>query len=108
MIDWLKKIYNTERFNPRFIGLFINPFYFARKGLYQNVLELTPNLKGKLLDIGCGSKPYESLCKVDKYIGLEIDDDGNRNHNYADVFYDGKTIPFESNTFDSILSNQVL
>ena len=107
MIDWLKKIYNREQFNPKFIGLLINPFYFARKGLYQNVSELIPNLQGRLLDIGCGSKPYQSLCKVDEYIGLEIDDEGNRNHNYADVFYDGKTIPFENNAFDSILSNQV-
>ena len=107
MINKLKKIYVDEQFNPKLIGLFINPFYFARKGLYQNVSELIPNLKGKLLDIGCGSKPYQSLCKVDEYIGLEIDDEGNRNHNYADVFYDGKTIPFENNAFDSILSNQV-
>ena len=107
MIKKLKKIYITEQFNPKFIGLFINPFYFARKGLYQNVSELISNLNGKLLDVGCGSKPYQSLCKVDEYIGLEIDDEGNRNHNYADVFYDGKTIPFENNTFDSILSNQV-
>jgi SAM-dependent methyltransferase len=107
MIKKLKQIYTKEQFNPRFIGLFINPFYFARKGLYQNVSELIEHFNGKLLDIGCGTKPYQDLCKVDEYIGLEIDDEGNRNHNYADVFYDGKIIPFENNTFDSILSNQV-
>ncbi len=107
MIKRLKQIYTKEQFNPKIIGLFINPFYFARKGLYQNVSELIENLNGKLLDIGCGTKPYQDLCKVDDYIGLEIDDEGNRNHNYADVFYDGKIIPFENNTFDSILSNQV-
>lgn len=103
----LKKIYTDEQFNPKYVGLFVNPFYFARKDLYQNVSDLILNLKGKLLDVGCGSKPYQSLCQVDEYIGLEIDDEGNRNHNYADVFYDGKTIPFANNTFDSILSNQV-
>lgn len=107
MISLLKKIYIKEQFRPGFLGLFINPFYFARKGLYKNVLELITGLNGKLLDVGCGTKPYENLCKVNEYIGLEIDDEGNRNHNYADVFYDGKTIPFEDNTFDSILSNQV-
>lgn len=107
MLGKLKEIYQNEQFNPKFIGLFINPFYFARKGLYQNVSELIPNLNGKLLDIGCGTKPYKSLCKVDEYIGLEIDDEGNRNHQYADVFYDGKTIPFENKMFNSILSNQV-
>lgn len=107
MISLLKKIYTNEQFNPKFVGLFINPFYFARKGLYLHVSELIKNLNGKLLDVGCGTKPYAPLCNVSEYIGLEIDDEGNRNHKYADAFYDGKIIPFEKNTFDSVLSNQV-
>ena len=107
MLRTLKQIYIKEQFNSKILGLFINPFYFARKGLYQNVSKLITNLNGKLLDVGCGTKPYENICNVDEYIGLEIDDEGNRQHNYADVFYDGKTIPFEDKSFDSILSNQV-
>ena len=107
MLKKLKQIYREEQFNPKLIGLFINPFYFARKGLYDNVSELIRGIDGKVLDVGCGTKPYESLCKADEYIGLEIDDEGNRNHSYADVFYDGKTIPFADGTFDGIISNQV-
>jgi SAM-dependent methyltransferase len=107
MIRAIKQIYIKEQFNPKILGLFINPFYFARKGLYQNVSKLITNLNGKLLDVGCGTKPYKNICKVDEYIGLEIDDEGNRNHSHADVFYDGKVIPFEDDRFDSILSNQV-
>jgi len=107
MIRALKQIYIKEQFNPKILGLFINPFYFARKGLYQNVSKLITNLNGKLLDVGCGTKPYKNICKVDEYMGLEIDDEGNRNHSHADVFYDGKVIPFEDNSFDSVLSNQV-
>lgn len=107
MLKKLKKLYINEQFNPRIIGLFINPFYFARKGLYQNVSKLISNLNGKLLDIGCGIKPYESITNVDEYIGLEIDDEGSRQHKFADIFYDGKTIPCRDKEFDSILSNQV-
>ena len=107
MLKKLKKLYKQEQFNPKILGIFINPFYFARKGLHQNVSKLITNLNGKLLDVGCGTKPYENICNVDEYIGLEIGDEGNRQHNYADVFYDGKTIPFEDKIFDSILSNQV-
>ena len=107
MLKEIKKIYIQEQFNPSILGLFINPFYFARRGLFKNVAKLIPNLKGKLLDVGCGDKPYKSICTVDEYIGLEIDDIGNRNHSHADVFYDGKTIPFDNEFFDSILSNQV-
>jgi SAM-dependent methyltransferase len=107
MVEKLKKIYLKEQFNPQIVGLFINPFYFARRGLYRNLSELLPMLNGKLLDIGCGTKPYSNLCNVKEYIGLEIDDEGNRNHKYADVFYDGKTIPFRNGEFDSVLSSQV-
>jgi SAM-dependent methyltransferase len=107
MYKKLKQIYINEQFNPKILGLFVNPFYFARKGLYRNVSSMIFNLNGSLLDVGCGTKPYESICSVDKYVGLEIDDEGGRNHSYADAFYDGKVIPFKDNSFDSILSNQV-
>ncbi len=107
MLKKLKEIYIKEQFNPKFLGLLINPFYFARKGLYKNVSELIPNLYGKLLDVGCGTKPYENICNVKEYIGLEIDDEGNRQHKFADAFYDGNTIPFDNKTFDSVISNQV-
>ena len=103
MLKRLKKLYIQEQFNPKILGLFINPFYFARKGLYQSVSVLILNLKGKLLDVGCGTKPYEGMCNVDKYIGLEIDDEVNRNHSFADVFYDGSTIPFKDKEFDWVI-----
>ena len=107
MFSILKELFAREQFNPNILGLFINPFYFARKGLYQSVSVLIVRLKGNLLDIGCGTKPYKSMCNVDKYTGLEIDDEGNRDHSSADFFYDGKLIPFQDKQFDSILASQV-
>ncbi len=107
MISKIKTIYKSEQFNPKILGLFINPFYFARKGLYESISKLSPNLRGKLLDIGCGTKPYKDICKVDEYIGLEIDDGANRNNKHADVLYDGRKIPFSDKTFDSIIITQV-
>lgn len=108
MLDIFNKFYTKEQFNPSLLGAFINPFYFARKGLYQHVSHLITSLSGNLLDIGCGSKPYESICKVDNYIGLEIDSTENRKNKKADYFYDGTTMPFSDNSFDSLISNQVL
>lgn len=103
----LKNIYLNEQFNPRLLGLLINPFYFSRKGLYSDISDIAAKLKGKILDIGCGTKPYEKLCDAEEYIGLEIDDEGNRNHTSADMFYDGITLPFQDKEFDSLISNQV-
>lgn len=108
MFKKLKQLYINEQFNPKIIGLFTNPFYFARKGLYREVSSLVSQLNGKLLDVGCGTKPYENICdNVNEYIGLEIDDEGNRLHKFADILYDGKIIPCKDKKFDSILSSQV-
>jgi len=95
MIGKLKMIYRKEQFNPKIVGLIVNPFYFARKGLYESISQLISNLHGKLLDIGCGTKPYKDIFSVDEYIGLEIADGANRNNKHADVFYDGKNSLFQ-------------
>jgi len=85
------------------------PAYLTRKRLLEGVSKHAPVLKGKLLDFGCGSKPYRSLFKVDQYIGLDISDNPGHSHDGEDidVFYDGKKIPFEDNYFDSVFSSEV-
>jgi len=95
-------------FHPGVVGLFINPYYFARKGLAIHIRELASHMTGKTLDIGCGTKPYEKLCPSSHYIGLELDSEENRAAKSADCFYDGHRIPFEDAQFDSVLCNQVL
>ena len=108
MISKLKEIYKKEQFNPKVIGLFINPFYFSRKGLYKHVSELISNLNGRILDLGCGSKPYKQLCNYDEYIGVELDTPENRETRDPDCFYDGENVPYNDKYFDSVLFNQVL
>lgn len=83
--------------------------YFIRNGLLHGISELAPHLEGKLLDFGCGAKPYQSLFEVDEYIGLDYDGEGHshRDEN-IELFYDGKTIPLEEDSVDSIFSSEVL
>ncbi len=103
----IHKIYINEQFNPSVFGIFINPFYFSRKELNKAITELIINLKGTLLDIGCGSKPYEKFCICDKYIGLEVDNKESRLNKKADYYYNGDVLPFEKHSIDSILTSQV-
>ena len=108
MKDKIRAILSKEAFFPRWFGLFVNPFYFARRCLADAVKRHSKLLNGKLLDVGCGTKPYTSLFDVDEYVGLDIDSESARKVGIADFFYDGDVFPFPDNEFDSILCNQVL
>lgn len=107
MREKLFKIYLREEFNPKFIGLFL-PGYFMAKAMYANISNLIPKLSGKLLDIGCGSKPHKSLFSVEDHIGLEVDNEERRKDSSADFFYDTENMPFENNSFDSAFASEVL
>jgi len=108
MIKKLKAIYQQQLFFPNWIGIFVNPFYFARAGLGTAMYQLAPILKGQLLDVGCGTKPYKEMFNVDAYIGLDIDTEASRQRGDADHLYDGTSFPFADSSFDSLLCNQVL
>jgi len=107
MIANLKEVFSREQFQPSVLGLFLNPFYFARKGLFEHISALAPQVTGRVLDVGCGRKPYECLFNASRYIGLEIDTVQNRKNKKADFFYDGTTFPFSDAEFDSVVLNQV-
>lgn len=100
-------IYQHQAFFPGMLGLFVNPFYFARKGLVHHIKALAPSITGKTLDVGCGSKPYESLYQATGYVGLEYDTPENRASKRADFFYDGQVFPFDDAEFDSVVANEV-
>lgn len=104
---YFRKCYIREQFFPGILGLLINPFYFARKGLAKHVTDLAVNITGKTLDIGCGTKPYAHLCQSNEYVGLEIDTPQNRVNKNADYFYDGNHFPFDDASFDSVVANEV-
>lgn len=104
----LKDYLQKNQFEPAFGGIFINPFYIARKGLLKSIKYLGKNISGKTLDVGCGTKPYEKYFNSTEYIGLEIETTIHKNYNKADVFYKGGKFPFQNEEFDSVVTNQVL
>lgn len=63
--------------------------------------------KGKLLDIGCGNKPYQKWIEgnVSEYIGCDI---VQSNLNKVDFVCPANKIPIVSNSFETILSTQAI
>jgi SAM-dependent methyltransferase len=82
--------------------------------LERSLKAVAPRARGRLLDVGCGDKPYEAWFSeyVDAYIGIEHVDTfaataaGQRSR--ADVVYGGGRLPFRDGAFDTVLNVQVL
>ena len=108
MMQALKHFVLAQQYNPGTIGLMVNPFYHARRSLYQAIARMAPQLVGRLLDVGCGQKPYQSLFPASEYVGLEIDTPENRARKQADYYYGGDVFPFPDQYFDGVICNQVL
>ena len=105
MNKYLKTFKTQMNFQPHLLFL-LHPFYFSRRNLFKFYKKYSSRLKGNLVDIGCGNKPYKNLFKHCKsYVGLEIQ---SQNKNSADFTYDGKNFPFEDGTFDSAICSEVL
>lgn len=106
----LTQLYKKQLFHPNLISLFINPFLMVRWFLLQKIKKIAPELKGKILDFGCGQKPYQRLfTNATDYIGVDIENEAH-NHEKEDIdfYYDGKKLPFDNETFDNIFSSEVL
>jgi SAM-dependent methyltransferase len=98
-----------DSFTPTLRGIFVNPFYLIRKGLYFNIQELSVKMTGKLLDYGCGSKPYKHMFTVTDYIGVDmINPAYEKQSDKIDYFIKDGEIPFADNYFDSVLCTEVL
>ncbi len=66
-------------------------------------------LKGKLLDLGCGEKPYrliyDDVCESS--IGMDVET-CKHEQKYVDVFASADQIPCEDASFDAVLCTNVL
>ena len=95
--------------NQEFDPNITHPGYLIRNRLLNGVRKHATTLEGRLMDFGCGSKPYKSLFrKVSEYIGVDYDSPGHPHLNeQIDVLYDGRHLPFPDQHFDSVFSTEV-
>lgn len=106
--NYIIKILKKQSFQTNLLSIFVNPFFFLRRGLFRHIKKNAKYLNGKMIDFGCGRKPYKNLFSIKEYIGVDIEVSGHPHENSEiDVFYDGKTLPFSNETFDSFFCSEV-
>ena len=104
----LRSRWQKEQFDPGWLGLFVNPFFFARRGLWRELRDLLPRLSGEVVDLGCGRMPYRALVPAARYVGVDLDTPVTRELAAADILYDGRRLPLAAGSFDGALCSQVL
>jgi SAM-dependent methyltransferase len=75
--------------------------------MLENSLRLTmPFIKGRLLDVGCGRKPYQKtfFAGVTEYIGCDYLSDRSQ----PDVICSALDLTFPDSSFDTVVSTEVL
>ena len=91
----------------------LNRNYIADVSLKRRLRETVPYVFGRVLDVGCGEKPYEQLFgeKVKTYIGIDLPQVHtfySPNTRHADVYGLVDHLPFKSSSFDTIIFTEVL
>jgi SAM-dependent methyltransferase len=103
--QWLKK----EEFCPSRLGMLVNSSYLIRQALGAAIQRHGREMRGTMLDFGCGTAPYRKIFQIDQYLGLEIAAPGHPlKHSHSTLLYSGDRIPLEDESVDSILMTEVL
>jgi SAM-dependent methyltransferase len=99
-----------EEFLPSWVSCFTSPLFILRSALKDGIIQYADEMQGRVLDFGCGSKPYESLFgRSSEYVGVDILTAGyDHTNSKVDVFWDGVHLPFGDSSFDSCVSTEVL
>ena len=76
--------------------------YHMRRRFDPSVLDFCSRCEGRVLDLGCGDKPFQKYLTNTEYVGFD------RSALFADVQGDALSLPFADSNFDHVLSTQVL
>ncbi len=103
------ELIQRHKFQPGFWALFTNHNYLSRYELLGFVKKIGGHSRGLVVDVGCGSKPYQSYLEHDRYFGVDVDTGAHAHDNEdIDLFYDGVTLPFQSGGVDTVVCFEVL
>ena len=72
---------------------------------YIAIIDYFFDSKYKILDIGCGKKPYKKLLKKSDYVGLDVCECEYAN---PDIIGNSENIPCDNSSFDAVMTVFVL
>lgn len=84
-----------------------DPYFLVLAPLIESLsLAIANYAKGKVLDIGCGNRPYQELfVHCESYVGCDI---VQSSENLVDIICDASNIPLNDLTMDTVVSTQTI
>lgn len=88
----------------------LHPGFWCRVRLDNAIAAHASLASGRLLDVGCGMKPYLALFEqyTDEYLGLEYSPESGYRGNLADLCGDAAQLPIADAAIDTLLCTEVL
>src|SRR5262249_29032697 len=110
--DWNPMIAFSEFLQPR-LSFHGADRFLCRKAILDALQEQLPNFTGRLLDVGCGQKPYRQLLleppsRVTEYLGLDLHNSRYAQFEQPDLEWDGLLMPLEADSIDCAIATEVL
>jgi SAM-dependent methyltransferase len=103
-----RDFYVPTRLKTLFRNTYLNPLHIARSSLRRLLATASAEVRGRTLDLGCGGKRYAALFPdVSRSIFLDLPSNSASEKNVT-VWGDGRSLPFRSGVFDSVLCTEVI
>ncbi|MDR1091148.1 MAG: class I SAM-dependent methyltransferase [Prevotella sp.] len=86
--------------------------YAIRTSLLSAITSVRPQIKGIVVDLGCGEMPYRDFLlengNITEYIGIDIQPTEYHNQVKPDMYWDGENIPLPDNHADWFILTEFL
>lgn len=97
----------VRRLRRRFLATPLSPFWLARRGIRLALASCRDAVRGVVLDVGCGNKPYAELFDADRYVGIDLPSNLTRS-SVVDSYASALALPFRAEVFDAVVCSEVL